>query len=284
MSLLVDADLSLEIERPGGATIHCRLTGGGNWLTMEVDDPGAFAGSGDAHAIRALAEGLASQGVRLSVVHEGSHLVTIGAVSAPWWQRRVTGTRRIRLGGLRGAWTSGRSRARRTTPVLPDSGLAPAATLWPIAPTMQRRPRRAVTTTHDPARGGQAHLVHARGPLLPGTWQPYYWLRDGLTIGSAETCDVTLPGLAPVHARLSHDEADEWVVHAVGGVTRVHGAPVVAQILRTGSRVEMGEHTFTYARAEYADHGRPFGGRIGGELGRQAPQPPREELQGRSDG
>ncbi len=280
MSLVVDADLVFEIERPGESTVRCRLTSGDDGLVLDVDDPGAFAGAGDAGAVRALAAGLAAQGVRLRVVHEGRHLVTIGAVSAPWWQRRATGTRRIRLGSLRGAWTSGLSRARRTPSVLPDSGLLPASTLWPIAPTMQRRPRRRVTTTHDPARGGQAHLVHASGPLPPGTWQPNYWLREGMTIGSDDACDVTLPGLSPVHARLSHDDADEWVVHAVEGVTRVHGAPVVSQILRTGSRVEMGAHTFTYSREEFADHGRPFGGRIGGELGRQVPQPPRQAMQG----
>jgi hypothetical protein len=36
----------------------------------------------------------------------------------------------------------------------------------------------------------------------------------------------------------------------------------------------------TFVREEYADHGRPYGGRIGGELGRQRRQPSRERLQG----
>ena len=275
MSVRVAADLVLELERPGAATVRGRMTGRDNRLVLEVDDAGAFAGAGDAVAVRALAQGLAAQGVQVRVEHGGTHLVTLGAVSAPWWQRRLTGTRRVRLGSLRGAWTAGRPRARRTAPVLPDAGLLPAPTLWPIAPTMQRRPRRRTTTTHDPAGGGQARLVHARGPVDRSRWLPTYWLHDGLTIGSSETCDVVLGGLAPVHARISHDENDEWVVHAVDGVVRVHGAPKASSILRTGTRVDLGDHTLIYAREEFADHGRPFGGRIGGELGHQVPQPPR---------
>ena len=279
MSVRVAADLDFSLERPGESAVHGRLTGHDSRLTLAVDDPGAFAGAGDAAAVRALAEGLAATGVAVRVEHDGRHLVTLGAVRAPWWQRRLTGTRRIRLGSLRGAWTSGLARARSTTPVLPGAGLAPAPTLWPIAPTMQRRPRRAVGTTHDPARGGQARLVHARGPVDRSTWQPNYWLRDQMTVGSSPTCDIVLIGLAPLHARISHDEHDEWVVHAVDGVVRVHGAPVVTSILRTGTRVELGAHTLTYAREEFADHGRPFGGRIGGELGHQLPQPPRHARQ-----
>ena len=46
------------------------------------------------------------------------------------------------------------------------------------------------------------------------------------------------------------------------------------QLLRTGARVQVGEHVLVYQREEFADHGRPYGGRVGGELGRQAPQGP----------
>lgn len=46
-------------------------------------------------------------------------------------------------------------------------------------------------------------------------------------------------------------------------------------VLRTGSRVDLGRWTVTFYREEYADHGRPFGGRIGGELGHQRVQPQR---------
>lgn len=276
MALAVAADLRFELQRPGLDPVRGSVRGSASRLELDVDDPGALAGAGDAATLRVLAEGLAQQGVVLRVVHRGEHLVSLGAVNAPWWQRRFTGSRRVRAGSLRGAFTSFRARARGTEAVLPDLSLAPPPTLWPLVPTLRRRPRPRTTTTHDPARGGMPRLVLVRETAWPGERQPIYWLTDGFTIGSQAGCDLVLPGLEPVHARLVHDEDDEWTVVPVAGVTRVHGAPVVRQILRTGSRVEMGGHVLAFHREEYADHGRPYGGRIGGELGRQRPQPPRE--------
>ena len=59
----------------------------------------------------------------------------------------------------------------------------------------------------------------------------------------------------------------------------MHGAVVLHEaLLRTGARIELGPWTLLYAREEHADHGRPYGGRIGGELGHQRPQPRREEM------
>lgn len=273
---VVHVALDLDLERAGRPTVRTRLRGGGNRLTLEVDDPGAFAGAGDAAALRRLAEGLASQGIAMRVEHGGRHLVTLGDVTAPWWQRRVTGTRRIRLGRLRLAWAA-RARAGGT-PVIPDARLLPPPTLLPLAPTLRRRSRRPVTTTHDPERGGNPRLVLARERLGADDDHLVYPLHDGMTIGSHPECSMVLPGLAPVQARLRHDERDEWVVDAVSGVTRVHGAAVESQILRTGTRVDVGVHSLVFARDEYADHGRPFGGRIGGEAGHQVPQPPRDAI------
>jgi hypothetical protein len=120
--------------------------------------------------------------------------------------------------------------------------------------------------------------VLVKEAVWPGERQPVYWLTEGMTIGSDPGCDVVLPGLEAVHARVVHDDADEWVVSAVDGVTRVHGAAVGSAVLRTGARVDLGPHHLVYSRDEHADHGRPHGGRIGGELGHQLPQPSREEL------
>jgi hypothetical protein len=278
--LHVVADLSFAVEVPGGRTVHGTLRGAGNRFVLEVDDPGAFAGDRDAPAIRTLAAGLAGRGMAVRVVQDGRHLVTFGAVRAPWWQRRATGSRFIRLGSLRGAWTSARSRTRDTAPVLPDDSLTPPTTLWPPAPTFQRRPRRRVTTTHDPARGGGPRLVLVAGQdVWAGQRQAVYWLADTVTtIGSGQDCDVCLPQLPEVQAEVHHDEADELVIVARSPGVRVNGAQVRRQVLRTGARVEVGPWQLAYYREEYADHGRPYGGRIGGELGHQRPQPPRDHL------
>ena len=50
------------------------------------------------------------------------------------------------------------------------------------------------------------------------------------------------------------------------------------RILRTGARIELGPWRMGFFREEFADHGRPYGGRVGGELARQKRQPgPRGE-------
>ena len=104
-------------------------------------------------------------------------------------------------------------------------------------------------------------------------------LRDDVTtIGSDATCGIRLAGLAPFEAEVRHDEADEFVVVRLGdpGATRVNGAPVDTALLRTASRLEIGDWTMSFYREEYADHGRPYGGRVGGEAGHQRRQPPRD--------
>lgn len=110
----------------------------------------------------------------------------------------------------------------------------------------------------------------------PGDRQQVFALRgDVTTIGSDVDCDIRLSGLEPVHAEIRHDADDEFVLVRVGrpGSTRVHGAPVDTARLRTGSRVDVGGWTMSFYRDEFADHGRPYGGRIGGELGHQRSQP-----------
>jgi hypothetical protein len=115
--------------------------------------------------------------------------------------------------------------------------------------------------------------------------QPVFHLGDRTVIGSAASCDVVLPGLAPRHAEVRRTEGDEFVLRplgglrATGGLVRVHGAVVATEaLLRTGARIDIGPWTLAYVREEYADHGRPYGGRLGGELGRQRPQPSWEDV------
>ncbi|WP_137294409.1 FHA domain-containing protein [Nocardioides dongxiaopingii] len=285
MPTSVAADLSFELDRPGQPPVRGHLTGSANRLTLDVDEPGAFAGSGDAGVVRAAGAALAARGLTVRVVSGDLHLITLGAVRVPWWQRRVTRSRHIRLGSVRGAWTAARSRAGGAESVLPDAAMLPPTTLWPIVPTFVRPVRRSPTTTHDPARGGSPRLVLEKERLWAGERQPVYWLEgDRTTIGSGPDCDVRLPGLLDLHAVVRHDDDDEFVVLSRGGLTRVHGAAVTGrQVLRTGARLEVGEHVLAFYREEHADHGRPHGGRIGGELGRQLPQDPRPSHRGPED-
>lgn len=278
MALVMTADLRLELEVTGKPTVHALLRGDANRLVLEVDDASAFAGGRDAHAVRALAEGLAATGVVVRVESAGRHLVSLGDVSSPWWQRRATGSRRIRLGSVRGALSAARSRTRNAEAVLPDSSLMPPPTLWPLTPTLRRPVRRPVSTTHDPARGGSPRLVLTRENVWADEQLTSFSLGELTTIGSAPDSDLCLPGLEAHHAVIEHDGRDEFVVTALDGATRVHGAVVAKQLLRTGSRLEVGGHRLVFLRDEYADHGRPHGGRIGGEAGRQLPQPPREAI------
>jgi hypothetical protein len=280
----VTADLEFSVDLPGRAPVRGSLRGTGRRLELRVDDPSAFAGRADSAAVRGLAAALAARGLVVSVVAGDATLLTLGATRTSWLQRRVTGSRHIAVAGARGAWTGARGRLRAgAAPVLPDQTLAPPSTLTPLAPTFLRRPRGPVTTTHDPGGGGHPRLILApRADPWPGDRQPVYALgRSVTTIGSAADCDVRLPGLEPRHAEVRHDADDEYVLVRLGrtGDVRVNGEPVGQRILRTASRVELGGWTMSFYREEYADHGRPYGGRIGGELGHQRPQPSRRRLQ-----
>ncbi|CAN5714979.1 hypothetical protein BH11ACT8_BH11ACT8_10560 [soil metagenome] len=274
MSTSVAADLRVEFTSPEGTRLQGHLTGSGNRLRLRVDDPGVFAGPQDASVIRALAKGLAARGVVVEVFDERGLLICIGRVRTSWWQRRLTGSRHIRLGSVRGAWTSARARATASDAMLPSSAALPPVTLWPMAPTFARRDRRPVGTTHDPARGGGPRLVVEKAHLWGGERQPVYWLEHPVTtIGSDPACDIRLDGLAAHHASVRHGGDDEFVVEVLHPATRVHGASVAGRaVLRTGARLEVGEHVLAFFREEFADHGRPHGGRVGGELGRQLPQ------------
>jgi hypothetical protein len=137
-----------------------------------------------------------------------------------------------------------------------------------------------VTTTHtDPAgpAAGAPRLVLKSEHRWAGEGQPEFRLdRSVTTIGSHDSCDVVLPDLEPLHAVVFQDDADEFVLDNCGPETRVHGVVVAeSAILRTGARIDIGPHSLAYFREEHADHGRPFGGREGGEIGHQRPQPPR---------
>jgi pSer/pThr/pTyr-binding forkhead associated (FHA) protein len=127
-----------------------------------------------------------------------------------------------------------------------------------------------VTTTHDPQGGGRPRLILALGGSAPAdTEQREFDLRKGVTIiGSAPDADLHLPELDGRHAEIRREEDDEyiWVDLGTSAGSSVNGQPMGVQGLHTGDRIEAGGLTLTYFREEFADHGRPDGGRQGGEL------------------
>lgn len=277
-----DADLRFSVSVPGHEPVAGTLVGSGRRLELRLADPVAFAGRGDSGAVRGVADLLAGYGVTVSVIAGERPLLELGSTSANWLQRRLTGSRNLRIVSLRGALAGARGRASGAEAILPGKALVPPPTLFPVAPTFGRRPAPPISTTHDPRRGGNPRLVVTVGnKRLPDSGVLIHPLRnDVTTIGSDPSCDIRLAGLEPLHAVVEHDDHDELVLldRAANRTTRVNGLPVERRVLRTGARVEIGAWILAYRRAEYADHGRPFGGRIGGELGRQKPQPGRHRL------
>lgn len=279
MELSVDADLQFSVEVPGARSVAGHLSGSGTALELRVDDSFVFAGRRDAAVIRGLAETLAHRGLSITVVDSSGPLVTLGARRSPWIQRPLTRSRHIRIERGAGLWSLARGRTQgRNVSALPARDIAPPPTMWPLAPTFLRRPH-TVRTTHDPNHGGNPRLVMASPPYpQPGDDRQVFRLTSEITtIGSSPDCDICLPGLAPRHAEVRHDEWDEFVLvrRDPGATTKVHGTPTDEALLRTGTGVQLGSWTMSFVREEYADHGRPYGGRIGGELGHQRPQPPR---------
>ena len=264
----VDADLSFSVE-VDGETMSGVLAGSGADLELTVSDPWLLGGSGTA-AARALAEQLAASGLRLTVVADRP-LAVLGEPRTSYWQRRVTGSPHIRVPSVAAAARLARLRRRPASKTL-----VPPATPLPLVPTFLRR-RRTPTTTHDTDRGGYPRLVMAPpAGHFPGQTWPAYLLGDVTTFGSDPGADVVLAGLRDRHAEVRRTEADEFVVRLLSPTApvRVNGAVVLEEaLLRSGTKLTLGPHLLVYAREEYADHGRPYGGRVGGELGRQRVQP-----------
>ncbi|MTE23771.1 hypothetical protein [Microbacterium sp. ZXX196] len=110
---------------------------------------------------------------------------------------------------------------------------------------------------------------------------------DDTTIGSAAGSTLRLEGTDALHATITHDDRDEYVL-TLHGEGEMNANPDAAgthpgdrtETLRTGARFTAGAWAFVYARDEYADHGRPYGGRNGGELSDQPEQPARPDYSG----
>ncbi|WP_298039791.1 hypothetical protein [uncultured Microbacterium sp.] len=145
----------------------------------------------------------------------------------------------------------------------------------------------APTTTHAEWGAGNPRLLVSRD----GERFVFDLVADAVRIGSADGNELQLADTDPVHADVVHDDRDEYVLtlHGHGEMNAnpdaaETGASGRSEILRTGARFTAGDWTLVYSREEFADHGRPYGGRVGGEFSDQPPQPERPDYgSGESD-
>ncbi|EPR75484.1 hypothetical protein ADILRU_2027 [Leifsonia rubra CMS 76R] len=257
------------------------ITASGLDIEVNSSKPELFVQSGTTKLkdLRVIAAALAERGLTVSLSGPNGVIVRLGAVKASVTQRLLTGSAHIALGSRNAVMPLLRRRSSRTNAA--PAMLLPPGTLWPPVPTFDRSIRRRITTTHYEFGAGRPRLIFVIGSenwngqmprefdLLPGT----------TTIGSSPSADLQLPGLEPFHAEIRHDADDEYFLYSLGevagGSQPVSEKQAGKRVLRTGARIEMGQWRLGYFREEYADHGRPHGGRRGGELAHQKRQPNR---------
>lgn len=138
----------------------------------------------------------------------------------------------------------------------------------------------APTTTHAEFGAGNPRLRVTRDDER----SEFALEADVVRIGSAADADLRLADADPVHATITHDDRDEYVLelHGAGEMNSNPDADAThpgenKQTLRTGARFTVGPWALVFARDEFADHGRPYGGRLGGEYSDQPLQPPRPD-------
>lgn len=275
--LLVAADLRLTIRLPAkddhpGNEILATISGVGSEVDVRVDTlEGLPLPRGRRSAVDALSDVaalIADLGLTLTFSGPEGPILALGQVRPGRITRLLTGSRHVVIRDRRSLVRIARS-GRRASTSLTD--LLPPPALLPVR-------RHRTTTTHDPFGGGSPRLAFYRapGPELGAPRQVALLRRGTTSLGSAPDNDVVIEGLEDHHAEVRHEPStDEYLLHAlVDTATTVAGVQAREGIvLRTGARIICGEVELTYVREEFADHGRPYGGRQGGEFSRQRPQP-----------
>lgn len=275
-SLHLEADFDFRyVPDDDGDPVNGTIHADGTSVDVFVSAPTAVAGSSSRPLVRQLARGLARQGLQVNLSGPRGTIVSLGAVRSSLLQRVVTRSPHIRLGGWRVLpQLVAVSRGRKKGPQV--AAFQPPPTMFPLVPTVTDRRRRRVSTTHDPRGGGRPRLVFSLGPYpRQGDVQRVERLAPRrTTIGSAPECDIVVADLAPVHAVVDRTGDDEYVLThvAASGSSTISGIAAHESLLRTGARISLDGVSLTYMRDEFADHGRPYGGRQGGELGYQKPQ------------
>lgn len=273
-----DIDLKFSVSSPpdprgdterGSGTIKAA----GKTITVTTDSLSIFPSMRnlDRGALNGFARRLKEAGISLVVEGPDGTIVSLGNVKSNLVSRIGTNSPAIKLGKP----AASRSLLARRPGAADMGAMGIPGTLFPLVPTVRRNYRSRPTTTHYARGGGAPRLIFVKDSQ---TWngvapQVVPIPEEGLEIGNAPGAGLVLPGLDPVHARIVHNDVDEYVLVAVG---RVGGSAGLrsgeSATLRSGARIEVGQWRILFIREEYADHGRPFGGRNGGELSFQRPQ------------
>jgi len=258
----LDIDLAFSMAEPGAAasldgTIHAS----GTEVIITANHPELLA-SGRTLTLRLLrrvAREVAELGLSVTIAGPAGPIASLGAVKTNPWQRLITGSSHLRLGSVRAVAPLLRSKPGAVPFPLPPT------TLFPFVPTLGRNSRHRISTTHYSSGSGRPRLVFIIGSKnWDGTpAREFDLLPETTTIGAGADADLQLADLGTVSAVVRHTAQDEYVLEVSGM------SPVT---LRTGSRIELGIWRMAFFRAEFADHGRPWGGRVGGEMARQRPQ------------
>ena len=267
-----DINLDFSLQEASGEEARGSVKASGSEVVVALDRIDALLSHrlpslGD---LRPLAKTLSDQGLSVVVDGPDGRIISLGAVEAPASQRVITRSPHIKLGKL-GALAPMLKRGRRS----PARGfsLLPPGTLLPLLPTVKRRIPRRITTTHYTRGGGRPRLIFVQDSKSWNGQVPreFSLTEERVRIGSDASAQLQLPGLDGLHAEIVHNDRDEYVLVRHGKVSGSFG-PGSASVLRTGSRLQMGEWCLAFFREEFADHGRPFGGRSGGEFAYQRPQ------------
>lgn len=274
--LRLQADLTFSsTPADGSEQVVGRVTADGSTIDVSVTGPLASLGRPSGRLLRQFAGSLATRGLRLVLHGPQGMVMALGDVETSWWQRMMTRSPYIRVGSprqLRQVMGTSSSSSRSRGSALST----PPPTLFPLFPTVSTLGPRRVTTTHDPRGGGRPRLYFGLSPWPQAGEQQRveYLTKSRTTVGSAEECDIRVAGLQPVHAVIERTPDDEYVLTHVAesGTSTVAGIPARGSLLRTGAGILLDTTRLSYFREEFADHGRPYGGRLGGEIGRQRPQ------------
>jgi len=278
--LRLDIDLNVEQSAAdGGPPTRFSVHAAGTEVVVTFESSPGLGGMSrhDLAELGPLADGLARRGITVRVEGPRGTLVQFGDVKPGPVGRAIVGSSHIKLGHLATLLSEASHRDGGDGFRLP----MPPPTLFPLVPTVSRRVRRRVTTTHYLPGSGRPRLIFAVGS---GDWnfsrpREFDLLPGSTVIGSGPEADLRLEGLEARHAEIRHNDDDEYVLYSYaatgGGRPNLPHSKDDARILRTGSRIEIGTWRLAYYREEFADHGRPFGGRQGGEYEFQKQQPVR---------